>query len=101
MFRVGKIRIGRTGSLFSFSPFSSSSSGSRKRTKKKRRSAPKRVRSRSHSSTKRIKVTKRTSHRKIHYTKKGQPFIILASGKARFITKRGAKSAKKRKGGRY
>ena len=37
----------------------------------------------------------------IHYTKKGQPYIILRSGKARFITKRGAKMSRRRKGGRY
>ena len=42
-----------------------------------------------------------TSTRRIRYTKKGQPYIIMASGKARFIKKSGAKRSHKRKGGRY
>lgn len=41
------------------------------------------------------------SRRKIRMTKTGQPYIILASGKAKFISKRSAKLSKKRKGGRY
>jgi hypothetical protein len=44
---------------------------------------------------------KDTSHRRIRYTKKGQPYVILTSGKARFIKKKSAKSSHKRKGGRY
>ena len=44
---------------------------------------------------------KDTSTRRIRYTKKGQPYIIMASGKARFIKKSGAKRSHKRKGGRY
>lgn len=49
------------------------------------------------------KLTRHT-HRKtkgIHYTSKGQPYIIMSSGKARFIKKSGAKRSKKQKGGRY
>jgi Na+/glutamate symporter len=42
-----------------------------------------------------------TSHRRIHRTKTGQPYIILASGKARFIKKKSARTSRKRKGGRY
>lgn len=41
------------------------------------------------------------STKRIRYTKAGQPYVILRSGKARFITKRGAKLSRKRKGGRY
>lgn len=44
---------------------------------------------------------KDTSHKRIRYTKKGQPYIILGSGKAKFIKKKGARSAHKRAGGRY
>jgi len=44
---------------------------------------------------------KRPSGKAIHYTSKGQPYIILASGKARFVSKRGARASKRRKGGRY
>ena len=42
-----------------------------------------------------------TSHRRIRYTKNNQPYIILANGKARFISKRSVSSSKKRKGGKY
>ena len=44
---------------------------------------------------------KDTSHKRIRYTKNGQPYIILGNGKARFISKRGAKQSHKRAGGRY
>ena len=44
---------------------------------------------------------KDTSHKRIRYTKKGQPYIILKSGKARFIKKKSARMSHKRKGGRY
>jgi len=66
-----------------------------------------RRRSRSHRHThrhaKRKKHAHRHSHssRKIRTTKNGQPYIILASGKARFIKKSSASSSRKRKGGYY
>lgn len=41
------------------------------------------------------------SHKRIRMTKNGQPYIILASGKARFISKRSARTSRKRKGGKY
>jgi membrane protein YqaA with SNARE-associated domain len=44
---------------------------------------------------------KDTSHRRIRYTKNGQPYIILSSGKARFIPKKSARISHKRKGGKY
>ena len=44
---------------------------------------------------------KDTSHRRIRYTKKGQPYVIMADGKARFIKKTSAKRSHKLKGGRY
>jgi hypothetical protein len=44
---------------------------------------------------------KDTSHKRIRYTKNGQPYIIMASGKARFIKKKGARRSHKTKGGRY
>lgn len=44
---------------------------------------------------------KDTSHKRIRMTKNGQPYIILASGKARFIKKSSARLSRKRKGGRY
>jgi len=42
-----------------------------------------------------------TSTRRIRYTKNNQPYIILKSGKARFIKKSSVRSSRKRKGGRY
>ena len=42
-----------------------------------------------------------SSHRRIRQTKNGQPYIILASGKARFIKKSSARSSRKKNGGRY
>jgi cystathionine beta-lyase/cystathionine gamma-synthase len=42
-----------------------------------------------------------TSTRRIRMTKNGQPYVILASGKARFIKKSSARASRKRKGGRY
>lgn len=73
---------------------------------------------RSRSSTKRRKTSKKTKKRKYKYartagkgkdrstkrirmTKTGQPYIILASGKARFIKKSSARNSRRRKGGRY
>jgi hypothetical protein len=44
---------------------------------------------------------KDTSHKRIRYTSRGQPYIILASGKARFISNKSAKVSRKRTGGRY
>jgi len=41
------------------------------------------------------------STRRIRMTKNGQPYIILASGKARFISKKSAAASRKKKGGRY
>jgi len=42
-----------------------------------------------------------TSRRRIRYTKKGQPYVIMGNGRARFIKKKGARRSHKQKGGRY
>jgi gas vesicle protein len=77
-----------------------------KSTKKRSRKAPSR-RKRSGTS-KRTRKYARTagkrkdkSTRRIRMTKNGQPYVIMASGKARFISKKSARSSRKRKGGRY
>jgi hypothetical protein len=44
---------------------------------------------------------KDTSHRRIRFTKNNQPYVILPSGKARFISKSSARRSRKLKGGRY
>lgn len=41
------------------------------------------------------------SRRRIRYTKNGQPYVLTARGKAKFIKKSSAKRSRKRKGGRY
>jgi len=72
----------------------------RKKTKKKAGKSTKRKTSKKNKG--------RTGHKhkhrgtkQIHLTKKGQPYIILSSGKARFISKKSAKLRRKRKGGNY
>ena len=44
---------------------------------------------------------KDTSTRRIRFTKNNQPYVILASGKARFIKKSSVSRMRKRKGGKY
>lgn len=83
--------------------------GAVKRRKSKRRKARNvRKRSRSSRARKRRRKTPRTagkgkdkSSKRIRYTKNGQPYIILRSGKARFIKQSSAKRSHKLKGGRY
>ena len=83
--------------------------------KAKRKKSVKRKSTRKKAVTRRTRTIKRKSRRtprtagkgkdrsnkRIRYTKKGQPYIIMASGKARFIKKSSAKSSHKLKGGRY
>ena len=44
---------------------------------------------------------KDTSTRRIRFTKNNQPYVILASGKARFIKRSSVSRMRKRKGGKY
>jgi len=78
------------------------------RRSKRRKAKRKQARRKARRSVKRYRRTPRTagkrrdtSTRRIRHTKNGQPYIILRSGKARFIKKRSARSSRKRKGGRY
>jgi len=41
------------------------------------------------------------STRRIRMTKHGQPYVIMKSGKAKFIKKSSARASRRRKGGRY
>ena len=68
----------------------------RKRTSKKRKTKRRTTRR-----TKKKKWYGKTRSKKIHKTKKGQPYIIMTNGRARFIKKSRAKSMRKRKGGYY
>jgi len=44
---------------------------------------------------------KDTSRKRIRMTKNGQPYVIQANGRARFISKASARNSRRRKGGRY
>ncbi len=80
---------------------------SKKSKSKTRRRKSKRTKS-SNGRRKRKRTTPRTagkgkdtSTRRIRHTKNGQPYVILRSGKARFIKKSSARRSRKLKGGRY
>jgi len=73
----------------------------RRKTSKKKSSSSKRSKSRSGSYARTAGKRKDTSRKRIRMTKNGQPYVIMASGKARFISKRSARLSRKRKGGRY
>jgi hypothetical protein len=80
---------------------------SRKSSVKKRPKARKRTTTRSKPKRRKYKYArtagkrKDTSTKRIRMTKNGQPYVILKSGKARFIKKSSARASRKRKGGRY
>jgi hypothetical protein len=80
------------------------------KTKKKSKTKKKTTKKKKSGSTKRKSKQKKpytagkgkdTSTRRIRYTKNNQPYVILKSGKARFIKKSSVSRARKRKGGRY
>lgn len=78
-----------------------------RKKRRKSRSVRKRNNKRRKNKSKKYKYArtagkgKDTSSRRIRMTKTGQPYIILASGKARFIKKSSARNSRRRKGGRY
>lgn len=77
---------------------------SRKRKKSSRKSTRKRSTRRRYGKRRTPRTAgkrKDRSHKRIRYTKRGQPYIILKSGKARFIKLSSAKRSHKLKGGRY
>lgn len=76
--------------------------------KKRRRTVRKKAKSRKSRKKKGRRYTPRTagkrkdrSRKRIRYTKNGQPYVIQANGRARFIKMSSAKRSHKRKGGRY
>jgi len=85
---------------------SSSKKKSTKRTKKKKLTARQRyvrkIKKRpGRQSPYTAGARKDRSRKRIRYTKNGQPYVLMASGKARFIKKTSAKRSRKQKGGRY
>jgi len=81
---------------------------SRKKSKSKRKNTGKRTskRRKTRKSVKQKKPYtagkgKDRSTKRIRYTKNNQPYVILKSGKARFIKRSSVSRSRKRKGGRY
>jgi len=73
----------------------------KKRHSKNKRTFSKKNRRRKQKQPYTARKRKDTSHRRVRFTKNNQPYIILASGKARFISHKSARTSRKRKGGRY
>lgn len=72
----------------------------RKATKKRRKTTKKRKCPRKKTVKKRTRSgLSKARKQKIKFTKKGQPYVITRSGKARFIKRAVAKRAKARRGG--
>lgn len=70
---------------------------SRKRTRRTRRGRSQRRRRSPYTAGK----GKDRSTKRIRYTKNGQPYVLLRSGKSRFIKKSSASRSHRQKGGRY
>jgi Flp pilus assembly protein TadB len=79
----------------------SSKSASRKKRSSARHTRNKRHKVRRYKYARTAGKRKDTSHKRIRMTKNGQPYVIMASGKARFIKRSSAHNSRKRKGGRY
>lgn len=80
------------------------------KTKTKKRKTTKRKTKKKKSSSKKRKKQKKpytagkrrdTSTRRIRFTKNNQPYVLLKSGKARFIKKSSVARMRKSKGGKY
>lgn len=84
---IGEIAIGK--SINPFFGFGRKKSSSRRKKKYTSSHIRRRIKHRTSSRGKlKYHKTKHRGGKAIHYTKKGQPYKILASGKARFIKKR-------------
>ena len=73
---------------------------SRKASKKRSKSSSKKKR-KNYKYARTAGKGKDRSTKRIRMTKNGQPYVIMKSGKARFIKKSSASASRKRKGGRY
>ena len=91
---VGGIAVGVVAASRKKKSKKRKSKNSRKRTSKNRR---RKKQKKPYTAGKR----KDRSTKRIRYTKNNQPYVILKSGKARFIKKSSARLSRKRKGGRY
>lgn len=91
------IQIAKSRSKKSSTSKKKSKSASKKSKPKRRSTSKKRKQKQPYTAGK----GKDTSTRRIRYTKNNQPYIILKSGKARFIKKSSVRQSRKRKGGKY
>jgi uncharacterized membrane protein YcjF (UPF0283 family) len=105
---VGGLAIGAiVGSIASSSGNLSKKSTTHKRKNRRRTATHSKKRKgritkhKRHTYAKTAGKRKDTSHRRIRQTKNGQPYIILASGKARFIKRSSARRSRHKPGGRY
>lgn len=77
----------------------------KRKSKRKLKNKARRKRNRMYRAKQRQPYTagkrKDRSHRRIRFTKNNQPYVIMANGRARFISKRSLSSSRKRKGGKY
>lgn len=96
---VGGTILGVTALVKSKKRKSKSKSKSRKSSSKRKKRMSRRKKSPKYART--AGKRKDRSHKRIRMTKNGQPYIITASGKAKFIKKKSARLSRKRKGGRY
>lgn len=76
------------------------STSTKKKKSKTRKSKPKK-RSKVSKKRKTTKSKRKPGKKKIRMTKKGQPYIILPNGRAKFISKSSASRRRKLKGGYY
>ena len=104
---VSTASVGLAGGLVGSAVSKIGRKSSKKKTKKRKKKTTKR-RTRRKRKRKRVRRTPRTagkgkdrSTKRIRYTKKGQPYVITRSGKAKFIKKSSAKRSHRLKGGRY
>jgi len=103
---IGEIASGAGGLVLgSALGYAAGRGSARKKNRKRKASQRKTIRSRHRRHKQKKPHTagkkKDTSTRRIRYTKNNQPYIITASGKARFISKKSVRISRKRQGGRY
>jgi len=103
---VGEIASGAGGLILGGTVGYLAGSRSRKRKSSKRKTSKRsNTRKKNYKRKRKYPYTagkrKDTSRRRIRFAKNGQPYVIMANGRTRFISKKSAKSSRKRKGGRY
>lgn len=98
------VGIGTTGLVAGATTLIRRKKAKKKTAKKRKRKTSKRTKKACKRKSKKkpkrkFGLRKAVRSKKIKTTKNGQPYIILANGRARFIKKKSARIARKRKGG--